>query len=436
MTDSVPSAEDGSRRKHRGRRLRLIQLGLVLGAVVLALTWIKPATPAEVWLLTGPEGSTFHRFGKGYAEFLEEHGVKAHVVVTAGSHENLGKLRSIEGQAVAFTHSGIGLAQAPGESVKGFVSLASLSYEPLWVFVRAGVQLESLADLETRGLTVGLSGGGSKELATVIFKANNLQGKVATRLLGAGTPDSTLAGCDAVFAVGSPGLDSIDRLLADVELAPRSFDRAAAYAWQFQFLGRVTVPEGAIDLGRNRPATDLSLLAAVAQLVSRSDLHPALVDLLLDAARKVHRAPPHFADQGKFPGMDHVSLPLDPNAERYFTEGHSTLRKILPYRLATLVDRFLAAIAAVAGVLVAVFTVLPRLIVLPIQISLNKALKRMVQIEMSSANGADPKELLARLDELDAETVNYRVPLSRLAAYLDYRQRIFDTRERIRGRGE
>jgi len=423
----------GSAFKYSRRRLRW---AFLLLSILLALVLAKPAAPGKILLLTGPEDSSFHTYGLRYADFLRKHGVEAEVVITEGSRDSLKRLQRSGDPAVAFSHSGVGSSMGALVNSENLVSLAGVAFEPLWCFADENLRIDDLADIEGKKLVVAVAGTSSEEVSTLILEATNLADNVTLVQARPRPWHSRKEGYDLIFAIGPPDLEFIDFLLKEPHLKPVSFSRADAYTWNFPYLGRVVVPMGAIDLAKNTPGEDLTLLSTVVQLASRDDLHPAMVELLLDGARSIHRTPTHFGKQGKFPGTDHLSLPLDPAAEHYFDHGRSTLRKLLPYRLATIVDRFLTAFAAIAGVAVAILSILPRLIVLPLKIRLNQALKKVAKIEMESASGGDPEDMVARLDEIDAETINYRVPLSQLETYLNYRQLLFDSRERFREREE
>ncbi len=61
------------------------------------------------------------------------------------------------------------------------------------------------------------------------------------------------------------------------------------------------MPEGSIDLGKNIPVIDLNLIAPSVELIARDNLHPALSDVLLDAAQEVHSSVGLFVKSGKFP---------------------------------------------------------------------------------------------------------------------------------------
>ncbi len=82
-----------------------------------------------------------------------------------------------------------------------------------------------------------------------------------------------------------------------------NFRQAAGYTRRFRFLTRLTLPEGAQDLARNIPPKPYELVGPTVELVARQDLHPALSDLLISAAREVHSGP------GMYPRRRHVSQP-------------------------------------------------------------------------------------------------------------------------------
>ena len=64
-----------------------------------------------------------------------------------------------------------------------------------------------------------------------------------------------------------------------------TFRQADAYLRKFRFLSKLTLPEGAMDLAKDYPPRTLQLVGPTVELVARHDLHPALSDLLISAAR-------------------------------------------------------------------------------------------------------------------------------------------------------
>ena len=60
-----------------------------------------------------------------------------------------------------------------------------------------------------------------------------------------------------------------------------SFPAAEAFTRIFPELARLVLPQGVIDIDRNIPPNDVPLIGATTKVLVRSDLHPEIVQLLL-----------------------------------------------------------------------------------------------------------------------------------------------------------
>ena len=67
-----------------------------------------------------------------------------------------------------------------------------------------------------------------------------------------------------------------------------SYERADAYHRLFPYIVKLTLPAGVIDFEHNIPREEITLIGTKEMLAAREGLHPALVDLLVDAAHEVH----------------------------------------------------------------------------------------------------------------------------------------------------
>ena len=86
--------------------------------------------------------------------------------------------------------------------------------------------------------------------------------------------------------------------------------------------------------------------------MAREDLHPALSDLLISAAREIHGGPGLFATPGEYPAPLARDFPISADAERYYKSGEQFLYKRLPFWLASLVDRLLVVLLPLLVVIV------------------------------------------------------------------------------------
>ncbi len=413
--------------------------GLLLLAVVVSIRLVKPRVANEIYLLTGAAGSSYYQDGQRYKAYLEGRGVTAHVVETGGTVDNLQLLLadSTAGPQAGFAEAGAELLLPdPVRAAEHLESLGSLYIEPFWLFVSTERPFTSVSDLRGLRIAAGPAGSIARPLARRLLRDNGILGEVdlvSFDAAGDTTGEAVQSlGVDGVFTAGEPGSPALDSLIASPGLRLVGFLRAPAYARRYAFLTDIELPEGTLDLARNVPSENLPLIAGAVNLVARSDLPAALNDVLLDAAREVHKAPRLFAARRAFPSPDIISLPLSPAADRYYEEGPSFLNRALPFGLATLVHRFRWAIATFAGAAVALLGLLPRLLSFRFNITVAKLYRRLERIE-KLLDGSDREELLAELGEIDRRSAGLRVPRSLRAPYFELRQNIHDLRDRVRG---
>ncbi|MEM7225581.1 MAG: TAXI family TRAP transporter solute-binding subunit [Pseudomonadota bacterium] len=386
-----------------------------------AYQFVDPAPPRTLTLATGnPEGA-YAAYGERYREILGESGIEVTLVPSAGSAENLSLLAQEPNDSdtvvdLAFVQSGVGTA----ERFPALEGLASLYFEPLWIFVRAQRRPQRLAVLSGKRLAIGQPGSGTRDVALRLLGANSIgpgdrQGTETLELSSADAVEAMLARrVDAAFFVTA----NTDGLLAPLFDAPRtllmSFERAEAYTRRFRDLSRVTLPEGLINLSTNRPDEDITLLSPVATLVAREDLHPALVDLILRAAARIHGPGGLFETPGQFPSSLYLDFPLSPEAERYFTSGIPFLRRVLPFWAATLVERMWVMILPLLALLIPLMRIAPPTYRWQVRRRIVRWYKDLRRLEARLAT-ADPDARakgLAELERLQRDVGRVSVPLS------------------------
>ncbi|HEX4892423.1 MAG TPA: TAXI family TRAP transporter solute-binding subunit, partial [Hyphomicrobiaceae bacterium] len=331
---------------------------LVVGAVWLAFQFVEPEPPRKIAIATGGQAGGYYSFGQRYAAVLKRHGVTLEVRPTAGSIENV-RLLSDErsGVGAALMQGGITNSKEHAE----IVSLGRLFLEPLWVFYR-GERIERLGPLKGKRIAVGPEGSGTRHLALALLAANEVVHDAAqfVPISGKDAADALIAGTvDAVFLALAPEAPVIQSLLRQPDVRVLSFAQAEAYTRRFPFLQRIVLPQGAIDLVRNIPSEDVTLVAPVAALVARQDLHPALVGLLVEAVREVHSGGGLFHRIGDFPRALDPEFEMSADAQRYYATGPSFLRRNLPFWLAIFIERMALVAVPLAGVILPLFKLGP-----------------------------------------------------------------------------
>lgn len=391
----------------------LVFVGLVLvGAVIV---FVESAPPSSITFTSGPDGSIFHTNASRYARILARHGVTLNILTSQGSLENLERLSNPAFRAdVGFVLSGV--TNGPTENL---VSLGSVAYQPLLVFYR-GAPIELLSGLAGKRIAVGQVGSGTRSLALALLTANGIKSGGATTLLDWGAQQSSQAlaqgTVDAAFMMGEDASVAIIRALmrsSNVHLF--SFRQAAAYSRRFTQLGMLEFPAGTVDLGQNIPPEDVVLLGPTVELVARKNLHPALSDLLLDAAREVHGRAALFQRKGEFPAPLEHDLQISPEALRFYKSGKGFFYRYLPFWMASLTSRILVVFVPTLVVLVPVLRSIPYLYRWRIRTRIYRRYRALLSLERELYPEPSPgkrAELLRRLDEIEKAVNRMTVPAS------------------------
>lgn len=390
----------------------LLTLAVVAGFVV-TYQYVGVAPPKVVRIATGAKNGAYYSFAQQYARLLASDGIVLEVVSTAGSVENLELLKKGE-VSLALVQSG----SASPEDKQRLQSLGSLFLEPLWIVSRAQKPIKQFSELKGRRVAVGATGSGTYLLATQLLTATGATEANTTFVRGdsaqamAALAQGTI---DAAFFVASPMSPFIRSLLEQPAIEFVNFDRAAAYGRLFSFLTPVTLAEGVLDLERNIPRQDTTLLAVSANLAASRNLHPGLIPALLDAVTKVHRYGGVLEQRRQFPSVDFVDLPLNEDARRYIASGPSFLFRWLPYGWAVLLDRLKILILPFLALLIPLFRIAPPLYNWRIRSKIYRWYAVVREIDLTvhkNDKGIDAQSLLNRITELEREVASVSVPLS------------------------
>jgi TRAP transporter TAXI family solute receptor len=424
---------------------------VVLAAVLFAGAYffLKPMPPKRVVLATGSEQGAYAEFGKRYAEELKRFGIQVELRATVGSFENLRLLRDPkENVQIAFVQGGsseIRRGNADKEEEKlPLVSLGSMFYEPVWIFYRADAAkkvrkegvLSEVSELRGLRVNVGARGSGIPGVMSRLLRANlmereDIQGSnldltpAVVGLLG--------GNLDAMAMVSAPESPLIQMLLQTPGIQLMEFNQAEAYARRYSFLNRVALPGGVVDLARKVPPHDVGLVAATGSLVAREDIHPALIQLFVQAAHRIHGGSSWISRAGQFPSPLNSEFPLARDAERFYRTGPPLLQRYLPFWLANLVDRMWVALFSIIAILIPVARIVPPVYNFRIRRRIFRWYRHLRQIEEDLARkAAAPRELLEQLDKLDAKAERIVVPLAYTDELYVLRSHIALVRDRLR----
>ena len=401
----------------------LVAAALLGGAFYL----LKPAPPRRVVLATGSEQGAYAAFGKRYQEELKAYGIDVVLRNTPGSRENLRLLRDRkEDVQIAFVQGGASEPQRTesDDEKLPLISLGSIFYEPVWLYYRAESAKKVSRDglisefSQIRGMrvNVGARGSGIPGVMTRLLRANLMERDDIVRSNLDLTPSvvALLNGeIDVLALVSAPEAPMVQMLLQTPGVRLYEFAEAEAYARRYRFLNPVTLPRGVVDLSRRVPPQDIPLIAATCSLVARDDLHPALVQLFVQAASRIHSGAGWISRAGEFPRAQDTEFPLARDAERFYRSGPPLLQRYLPFWLANLIDRMWVALFSIIVILVPVARMLPPLYNYRIRWRIFRWYRDLRQIEEDLGRRSTPvEELRDRLEKLDAKAERVVVPLA------------------------
>jgi len=434
-----------------GVRIRetLLTMGpLVIGLLMVAAAFwaagkfITPPPPMHLVIATATKGSPYYKIAERYQEHMARNGVRLELRETTGSFENLRLLKDDgAGVQAAILQGGI---MAAGET-NGLLSLGRISYEPLWVFYRGEQRLERLSQLAGKRILIGPQGGGTHFLSTRLLAASGIAAENAT-LVTMELPDyvDALASgkADAGLLVLAPDARTIQRLFAVGDLKLMSLAQADGYAQRFPFLSRIELKQGIVDFGRNIPSTDTSMVATLAAVAVREDLHPALANLLTQAIL-VERSQPLVGPNGEAPILQRLAestiasdpeMAMSDEARRVYRTGTPFLQRYLPFWLATLADRMMVLLLPIVGVLLPMLRIGPMLYSWQVRRRLLYWYRELKVVEEDIGPDADAETIRRkreRVEEIELAVNEIPLPLTFTNQLYDLRAHIDIVRRRL-----
>lgn len=415
-----------------------LSLAILVGAVLaLAAFWcFHSAPPRTLTLTSGPEGSIFQMNAEKYARILKRSGVTLKILPSEGSLENLKRL------ADPSFHVDVGFVQGgetAGVNIDKLVSLGSLYNEPLLVFYRGVKPMNLLSQFEGQRIAIGPDGSGTQALALTLLAANGIKPGGATRLLALDADAAAKAllngSIEAAFMMGDSASSSVLReLLHGPQIHLFNFAQADAYTRHITYLNKLELPRGSIDFGKDLPPQDVSLLGPTVELIGRSTLHPALSDILLEAAHEVHSGAGTFRRQGEFPAPQEHDIRLSNDALRFYKSGKSFFYRYLPFSIASLVDRIVVVFVPLIVVLVPGIKFILSAYRWRMNMIIYRWYRALLVIEQDVVAGLTPehrRRLLDRLDHIEARVNRTKVPASFGVQFYELRGHIAFVRSQL-----
>ena len=420
-----------------GRSAALGAIVLIVMVTVFAAYWFfHSAPPDTITITSGPEGSIFQMTAEKYGKILAHNGVKLKILTSQGSQENLKRLANTSFHVdIGFVQGGV----SGGLKIDDLVSLGSISYQPLLVFYRSNDPIDLLSQLTGKKLAIGPEGSGTRTIALTLLAANGIEQGGVTELsdleADAAVKALTDGKVDAVFMMGeSASVQNMRTLMRTDGIHLFNFAQADGYTRRISYLNKLELPKGSIDFGKNIPSHDITLIGPTVELIARPELHPALSDLLIEAAQEVHGKPGLFQLRGEFPSPLQQEIAISADANRYYKSGKSFLYRYLPFWMASLVSRILVMVVPIIVVLIPGLRFIPMVFKWRIRLRIFRWYRALLALEGDLVVELSPEvreALLARLDRINESVNRMKVPASFADQFYELRGHIAFVRSRL-----
>ena len=409
----------------------------ILGIVSLALIYFIPAPPSKVVMATGVKGSSFEYFSKQYRDIFARSNIELELRETAGAVDNVKLLQDPKSDVqIALVTGGV----SDGEHAPGLLSLGTVYNNPFWIFYSSNEPVERLSQLKGKRIAVGPVGSGTRAAAEKILGKNGVNSESATLLpfIGSTAVEAMNDGkVDAVWIFGAPDSPPVHSLLHNPNFRIMGFQTAEALTRIFPELARLLLPQGVIDIYKNIPPNDVPLIGSTTKVLVRSDLHPEIVQLLLQTMVEAHSGVNIFQRAGEFPNSTDVEYPVAPAAIDFYKNGPSFMQRHLPLWLSVHAQRAIAVLVTAIAIGFPLFRFFP---VFYNWITRRRLFYWYAQLKALEASfDADPMdkrwaEKQAKIEQIEDAVSHIRIPITFSDQVYNLRSHIDIVRRKIASR--
>lgn len=298
--------------------------------------------PRHIVIEAGSKGGSFDTTALLLKNRLEEKGISVSII---NREETLGIIGNVNR---ANSKSDIGFIAhevKPGQypNVK---SLGSINMEPLFIFARRGLNLQSPSDFIDLTLGVGPKNTGVRLLTDIVLDEYGITPESSTYVeLSLRQMADALSNGD--IDVGFFLQPTNNKIVAEIgtygiaKLVPVNY--APAMVKKYGYLHHLVIERGSFSFFNDLPSSNLNMIGIPATVIAKKNLHPAIVVLVSLALKDAYRPPTLVSARASFPSMNY-EFDLDVDAEADQIYKHSPgyvpfLYRIFNFWLAGLLDK-------------------------------------------------------------------------------------------------
>jgi len=325
--------------KHAYKLLPWLWSGLALMFLVVLYLQLPPR---HVVIEAGPKGGFFDTTAFLLKTRLEGQGVSVSII---NSENTLGIIGNVNRPDHKVDIGFIAHEVKPGQypNVK---SLGSIIMDPLFIFARRGLNLQSPADFIDLTLGVGPKNTGGRLLTDIVLDEYGITPESSTYVeLSLREMANALSNGD--IDVGFFLQPTTNKIVAEIgtygiaKLVPVNY--ATAMVKKYGYLHHLVIERGSFSLLNDLPSSNINMVGIPATVVAKKNLHPAIVVMVSLALKDAYRPPTLVSARASFPSMNY-EFDLDVDAEADQIYKHSPgyvpfLYRIFNFWLAGLLDK-------------------------------------------------------------------------------------------------
>jgi TRAP transporter TAXI family solute receptor len=416
----------------------------VVSIVSLTLIQFIPAPPSKVVMATAFKGASFDYYGRQYREIFARYKVDLELRETAGAVENVKLLQDPKsGAQIGFVTGGV----SDRKRAPDVLSLGTVYNQPFWIFYSSNKQLDRLSQFKGKRIAVGPEGSATRYTAEQILGRSGINSENATLLPFAGEAAEKALNdgkVDAVWIIGVAEATAVKSFLRNPNVRLMSFSNAEAFTRIFPDLNRLVLPQDVVDIDYNIPPADVQLIATPSKVLIRSDLHPEIVQLLLQTMKEVHSGSTILHRSGEYPNGTDTEYTVAPIATDFYKNGPSFMQRHLPLWLSVHVQRAIAVLVTGIAIGLPLFRFLPQIYNWVTRQRLFYWYAQLKSLEASCDAKLNDKHLTekqAELDRIEDAVSHIRFPLTfsdhvyNLRSHIDIVRRKITSRIHALGRG-
>lgn len=423
---------------HEGKlyqnRVGLIYLPIIVVAIAaflaLSSVWL-PLPPSEITLSAGRTGGMYREHATAYRALLEKHGITLNVRESAGTGENLKRIRSAQNDVhVAFAQGGFVLGEPSDADAVSIQTLAQVDIEPIWVFSRFS-DVDSLLRLQGQKVAIGQSGSGSRAVALKLLNQVRLEAKdlLETEVAGMDTVAALRDGrLDASIFVASVNAPLVQALLNTPGIYLAQLKRSAALTERMSYLDARFAAAGSLNAARMQPAQDMVLLSTFASVLVREDVHPMVKRALMAVMMEHHAAAGPLHRANEFPNLKRLEFPSSVQSREVLSGGLPWIEQQFPVQVAQWIYRLLMIGLPLALLAWMLCKAVPGYLIWRIDSRINRWYGELKFIEndlsQGKPGGLQVAQFRARLRDITEKATNAPMPKR-------YMQRVYLLRQHV-----